>query len=228
MYCVRCGVRLQDGTEFCPLCQTPVWNPGADRPEPGFPESLPPRHRESTLPGAIAMTVVSVLALAVTVIVCLHLYGALRWGGYVLGGILLFDIVAVLPLWFEEPRGEVFVPVDFLAAGLYVLYICRATHGHWFLSFAFPVILAAGLLTTAMVCLLKYVRGGRIFIFGGFLVLLGGYAVLVEFFEHLTFGMRMFTWSQYPLAGFGIVGLFLLIAGTIPPLREEIRRRFFF
>ena len=90
------------------------------------------------------------------------------------------------------------------------------------------MILAAGLLTTAMVCLLKYVRGGRIFIFGGFLVLLGGYAVLVEFFEHLTFGMRMFTWSQYPLAGFGIVGLFLLIAGTIPPLREEIRRRFFY
>ena len=28
MYCVKCGVKLQDGTETCPLCQTPVWNPG--------------------------------------------------------------------------------------------------------------------------------------------------------------------------------------------------------
>ena len=27
MYCVRCGVRLQEGVACCPLCQTPVWNP---------------------------------------------------------------------------------------------------------------------------------------------------------------------------------------------------------
>ena len=90
------------------------------------------------------------------------------------------------------------------------------------------MILAGCLLTTAMICLLKYVKGGRIFIFGGFLVLLGGYTVLVEFFEHLSFGTEMFRWSLYSLSGFGAAGLFLLIAGAIPPLRESIRRRFFF
>ena len=25
MYCVRCGVRLQEGVKACPLCGTPVW-----------------------------------------------------------------------------------------------------------------------------------------------------------------------------------------------------------
>ena len=228
MYCVRCGVRLQDGTESCPLCQTPVWNPDEARPEPGFPETLPLLYRESALPAAVAFTVICTLAVLVILIVCLRLPGAQAWGGYAIGGILVFYTVVVLPLWFPTPRAEILVPVDFLAAGLYVLYICVVNNGHWYLSFAFPVILAACVLTTAMICLLKYIRGGRLFIFGGFLVLLGGFTVLVEFFEHLTFGTRMFLWSLYPLLSFGLVGLFLLLAGMVPSLRDWLERRFFF
>ena len=79
-----------------------------------------------------------------------------------------------------------------------------------------------------MICLLKYVRGGRLFIFGGFLILLGGLTVLVEFFEHLSFGAPMFRWSLYSLSVFGVAGAFLLIAGMIPSMRQELERRFFF
>jgi hypothetical protein len=134
----------------------------------------------------------------------------------------------VLPRWFREPRGEVFVPIDHAAAALFVLYVCRKTGGHWFMSFALPVIVSSCLISTAMICLLKYVKGGRLFILGGFLLALGGFTVLVEFFEHLSFGGEMFRWSLYSLAGFGSVGLFLLIAGMIPSLRHGMRKRFFF
>jgi len=34
MYCVKCGVKLQEGIPSCPLCQTPVWNPDADAGSP--------------------------------------------------------------------------------------------------------------------------------------------------------------------------------------------------
>ena len=27
MYCVKCGVKLDDSLERCPLCGTPVWRP---------------------------------------------------------------------------------------------------------------------------------------------------------------------------------------------------------
>ena len=27
MYCVKCGVRLPEGTARCPLCDPPVWDP---------------------------------------------------------------------------------------------------------------------------------------------------------------------------------------------------------
>ena len=228
MYCVKCGVKLQEGMERCPLCRTPVWNPEDLFREKSYPDELPRQHREADLPGAVALTVLSALAVLIVLTVCFKLYGSLRWGGYVVWGIVLFYVVAVLPRWFRTPRGEIFVPVDHAAAALYVLYICLKTGGHWFMSFAFPVILASCLLVTAMICLLKYVRGGRLYIFGGFLIGLGVFTVLVEFFEHLSFSVPMFRWSLYSLLCFGAAGLFLLIAGMIPSLRRGLEKRFFF
>ncbi len=228
MYCVKCGVKLQPGVESCPLCHTPVWNPEGKTEEKRYPASLPERTREADLPGAVAFTILSAVAILVTLTVCFKLYGALAWGGYVILGIALFYVLAVLPRWFRHPRGEVFVPVDHAAAAAYVLYICLKTGGDWFLSFAFPVIACSALLSTAMVCLLKYVRGGRLFIFGGFLMLCGGFTVLVEFFEHLSFHTAMFRWSLYSFTGFFSAGLFLLIVGLIPSLRSSMEKRFFF
>ena len=228
MYCVKCGVRLQDGVSVCPLCQTPVWNPDESKKEELYPDNLPHHTRESGLAGAAAMTVVCVIALAAVMIVCFRLYGALRWGSYAVGGILLFYIAVILPGWFRRPRSEVFVPVDFVAAALYALLICLQTGGSWFFSFALPVLLLSCLLTMAMICLLKYVRRGKYYIFGGFLILLGGFTVLVELFEHLTFGTAMFRWSLFSLAVFGVVGLFLLLSGMIRPLRHALEKHFFF
>ncbi len=228
MYCVRCGVKLQSGVESCPLCHTPVWDPEMPEESRNYPDQLPREHREADVPAAAALTAVCAIAAAVTLAVCLSLYGSLRWGGFVIFGLLPFYTVFVLPLWFRSPKAEVFVPAGHAAAALYVLYICLKTGGHWFLSFALPVIICSCLISTALVCLLKYLRGNRIFILGGFLVCLGLFTVLVEFFEHLSFGHPMFRWSLYPLAGFGLAGLFFLIAGAIPPLRRAIRKRFFF
>ncbi len=228
MYCVKCGVSLREGVSVCPLCATPVWNPENREEEPIYPNRFPGHYREADLPAAVAMTVLCLVAVLVVMTACFKLYGTLSWGGYVVWGILLFYIVAVLPCWFRNPLGEVFVPVDYAAAALYVLYICRKTGGHWFLSFAMPVALGCCILSTAMICLLKYVKGGRLYIFGGFLILLGGFTVLVEFFEHISFGTPMFQWSLYSLTGFGMAGLFLLIVGMIPPLRHALEKRFFF
>ena len=57
---------------------------------------------------------------------------------------------------------------------------------------------------------------------------LGGFLVLFECFEHLAFGVPMFLWSLYALIGFVASGGFLLLAGTIPSLRETLEKRFFF
>ena len=228
MYCVKCGVRLQDGIPRCPLCGTPVWDPEVRSREDRYPDTLPEHHSESNQVLAITMTAVCLIAAAVVLAVCFRLYGSLRWGGYAIGGILLFYMIAVLPCWFRDPKGEIFVPVDHAAAGGYALFICLRTGGHWFLSFAFPILGMSCILITGMICLLKHVRRGKVFVFGGFMILSGGATMLVEFFEHITFGTDMFRWSLFALAGFGAVGIFLLTVGMIPPLRQALERRFFF
>ena len=228
MYCVKCGVRLQEGVNSCPLCQTPVWNPEQRTEEGRYPDHYPRIHRQSALPAAVAMTVVSVTAILVILTVCFKLCGRLGWGTYAIGGVTVFYVAAVLPAWFRQPRAEIFVPADHAAAALFLWLVCLKTGGSWFWGFAFPVVLASCLLSTAIICLLKYIRGGRLFVLGGSLLGLGGFTVLVELFEHLCFGTEMFRWSLYSLLGFSAVGLFLLLAGMIPALRQALERRFFF
>lgn len=228
MYCVKCGVRLQESVSSCPLCGTPVWNPDAQAGEQSYPDTFPRQYQESSIGYAVLMTVLCVIATVTILTVCFELYGHLAWGGYAIGGIALFYLLAVLPSWFSHPPEEVFIPVDHAAAALYTLYICEKTGGDWFLRFAFPLIGMSCILITALVCLLKYVKNGKPFILGGFLILLGGATVLAEFFEHLTFGTRMFQWSFYTLGFLSASGIFLLIAGFVPSLRQAMRRYFFY
>ena len=228
MYCVKCGVKLADGTGVCPLCGTPVWNPEEKSPAKTYPDNLPEHHSEADIAGAAALTILSMIAELVVLVVCMKLYGRLQWGGYAMLGIVVFYTAFVLPRWFAEPKVEIFVPVSHAVVLLYLLYICCKTGGHWFMSFAFPVVGCSALLSTALVCLLKYVRISKLYIFGGLLVLLGGFTMLVEFFEHISFGTEMFRWSIYSLTGFAAAGLFLIVAGMIPRLHAAIRRKFFF
>ena len=228
MYCVKCGVRLQEGTESCPLCGTPVWNPTQVPVKRTFPEDLPRQHEESTKPTAIAATVLGVMASLIILIICLKKYGELRWGGYALSGIGLAYVLIALPAWFRRPPSEVFVPVDFAAIALFLLYVNLKTGGNWFLPFALPVTAGCCVLMTALTCLLKYVKGGKLIIFGGFSFLLGGFTILVEFLESLAFGTKMFQWSLYSAAVLGIIGIFLLLCGIIPAMHHHVKKRFFY
>lgn len=228
MYCVKCGVRLDDRLSHCPLCGTPAWRP--DEPvdqSKSFSSIYPKKHRNERLAALTFLTFFLALAAVVTLRVCLHVYGNIGWSGYSMLGIALFYIIVIFPLWFQNPNPMIFLPIDHAAVGGYLLYICLATGGDWFLSFAFPIVALLCLLITGTVALLRYVRGGRLFIIGGSLLLTGGCAVLVEFFQHITFQTKMFNWSLYVVSPCFAFGMFLILSGMIRPLREYLERRFF-
>ena len=228
MYCVKCGVRLQDGTKECPLCGTPVWDPDNKEKEHTYPERLPMHYMESTMPIAAIFTLISIISILVLLAICLILYGRLNWGGYAIFGVTLFYILFIFPLWFKKYPIEVLIPVNHLAIGLYVLYICLKTGGKWFLGFAMPIIIASCIVLTSAACLLKHIRKGKLYIFGGIFILLGGMTMLIELFEHITFKTVMFRWSPYSFSGFAIIGLFLILVGMIPSLKESFEKKFFF
>lgn len=228
MYCVKCGVRLDEGLERCPLCGTSVYRPDEEAESAKKYSGLyPEKVRNARLAGTAFLTALAAVAAFVSLQICLNVYGRVAWSGYAMLGIAVFYIIVVLPGWFRNPNPLFLIPLDHAAVGGYLLYICLYTGGHWFLSFAFPAVMLSCLLLTGVVALLLYIKGGRLYIIGGSVMVAGGFSMLLEFFQHITFGSKMFTWSLYVVSACVFFGMFLIVSAMIRPLREYLERRFF-
>ena len=230
MYCVKCGVKLQEGVKACPLCGTPVWCPEAGEgaaPAAAYSDRYPVVSRQKRLTLLASLTVLLLAAVIACLVIALNTTGAMGWSFYVIVGTVAFYCICLLPFWFPHPHPMIFVPVAFLAACLLLFSICLYTGGRWFWSFAFPLTALLAALTIGAIALYRYVKRGTIFITGGLLLVIGGSCLLAEFFQHLTFHTPLFSWSIYAASVFGFFGGFLILAGIIRPLREHLQRVFF-
>lgn len=230
MYCVNCGVKLADTEKKCPLCQTVAFHPDIVRQpaEPLYPLERQTDPQVSTKVAQIIITTAYLMALLISFICDLQLMGRITWSGYVIGALLLSYVMIFLPSWFRRPNPVVFVPCDFAAVGLYLLYINLASGGRWFLSFAFPVTGFMALLVTAVVVLMRYIRRGRLYIFGGALALLGAFMPLMEFLLCITFSdLKFLGWSSYPLVALVLLGGMLIFLAICRPARQIMQRKFF-
>ena len=231
MYCVYCGVKLQDGAKECPLCHTPVMNVPMPESESRslYSDRMPEAENRSGRALAVWLVTSVMAAICIGCLVfCLRTAGAVSWSGYVLMGAALIWMLLLFPLLFRRFRPMIFLPVDFVCLAGFLLYICLKNGENWFLSFAFPVTGIAGILTLLGVAIFRYIRQGRLRLLGLFLVLIGTSFMLIEFFQHITFGTPMWVWSLYCVCGFGALGLYLFIATLIPPLHAHLRKTFFF
>ena len=231
MYCVYCGVKLQDGAKECPLCHTPVMSVPMPESESRslYSDRLPEAEKRSGR--ALAVWLVTSVMAAVCLgclVFCLRTAGTFSWSGYVLMGAALIWVLLLFPLLFRRFRPMIFLPVDVACLAGFLLYICLKNGENWFLSFAFPVTGIAGILTLLGVAIFRYIRQGRLRLLGLYLVLIGTSFMLIEFFQHITFGTPMWVWSLYCVCGFGALGLYLFIATLIPPLHAHLRKTFFF
>lgn len=230
MYCINCGVRLADTEKHCPLCGTAVYHPELKQPqgEPQYPLYRYPGLPENPKAALFLITGLFLLPILITLPCDFLLNGRLTWFGYVAGGLGVSYVSFVLPWWFQKPNPTIFVPCSFLAAGLYLLYINLASGGHWFLSFAFPLVTYLGLLSTAVAALTRYLPRGRLFIYGGAILALGLFLPLMELFLVITFEGIAFTgWSFFSLIPLVLLGGFLIFLGICRPARQMMERKFF-
>ena len=231
MFCVKCGVALADSEKVCPLCGTRAFHPDLPQPhgDPPYPPDPRTAGEEVSRSGVLFILTVLALLPAILFILCdWRINGSIIWSGYASGGVALLYVIVALPLWFRRPNPVIFVPIDFVAIGLYLLYINFATGGHWFPSFAFPLTGAIGLLVSAMVALLRYLPGGHLYVISGALLCAGGLAVLIEFLINFTFRLHeTFFWSLYPLTAGVILGGMLLVVAICKPLQRSLHRKFF-
>lgn len=230
MYCIHCGVKLADTEKSCPLCGTVVYHPDLRQPEgkPLYPAGKIPAQPGKSLALQGLLTALVVLSGLIVTLCDQQITGRVTWSGFILGGLVVGYVALILPAWFRRPNPAIFVPCSFAAAILYLLYICLATGGRWFLSFAFPVAGGIGLIVTATATLLRYIRRGRLFIAGGAAIALGGFMLLTECLLNVTFSVSRFSgWSIYPLAVLVLMGGFLIFLGICRPAREMMERKFF-
>lgn len=229
MYCINCGVKLADSEKKCPLCGTTVYHPDIPRPQgrPLYPVDRYPSTEVKPKAAQGVILFLFLVPLITTLLIDLRVNRCITWSGYVSGALLLFYVTVVLPGWFRDPNPVIFVPCGFVAIGLYLLYINLATGGSWFMSFAFPVVGGIGLIVTAVVTLLRYLRRGRLYIFGGASIALGAFMLLMEFLLVLTFHRNFVGWSIYPLAALVLLGGFLIYLAIDHSAREMMERKLF-
>lgn len=230
MYCVKCGVRLADTEKRCPLCDTAVYHPELQQPEgrPLYPKGKYPKSQ----PNSKAFNGVLIILFLIPAIICLladlQPDKKLDWFGLAAGGLLISYIAMALPLWFDKPNPVIFGPCIYVATTVYLLYINSYTNGNWFMSFALPIAGGLCLITCAVVTLLRYLRRGRLFVWGGALIALGGLMLLMEYLLSVTFGVTYVGWSVYPFAVLLLLGILLIYLAISRSARELLARKLFF
>ena len=230
MYCINCGAKLESGENICPLCTTRVYHPDftVDEGKRLYPSGRMPekKHRSATFNGAVI--IMFMIPVVVSFLADFHFDRAIEWFGYVLGALVMAYTSFALPLWFEKPNPVIFTPCVFAEAVGYLLYINCITDGDWFLSFAFPVAGGIGIIATAVVTLLYYLKKGKLYVWGGAFTLTGAFIVLIEFFMSITFGTGFFGWSVYPLAVLVLLGGLMFYLAINKSAREIMERKLFF
>lgn len=230
MYCINCGVKLADTEKKCPLCETVVYHPDIVRGEgePLYPKDRIPQRRPKSKAFHGAVIFLFCIPLIIGFMIDFRTNGALTWFGFLAGALLLSYVILALPWWFEKPNPVIFVPCDLAAATVYLLFINLHTGGDWFMPLAFPVMGALTLIVTAVITLLRYLKKGRLYIFGGALMALGGLCVLIEFLLKVTFGFEMVGWSFYPMVALVLLGGLLIYLAINSAAREMMERKLFF
>lgn len=230
MYCINCGVKLEKSEDICPLCGTQVYHPHIkiDREKQLYPKDRIPeiKHRSKTFNGAVI--IMFLIPIVVSFLADFHFDREIKWFGYVLGALIMSYTAFALPLWFEKPNPVIFTPCLIAEAMGYLLYINCITGGGWFLSFAFPVTGGFGIIVTAVVTLLYYLKKGKLYIWGGAFTLTGGFIVLIEFFMSITFNIEFFGWSFYPFSVLVLLGGLMFYLAINKSAREVMERKLFF
>ncbi len=230
MYCIKCGVKLAETEKKCPLCNTAVCHPDFmnTKAQPLYPAGKMPKTGSASKVRNGAIIILFLIPLLVCFIADFHTNGQIGWFGYVAGALGLAYIAFALPFWFQKPNPVVFVPCNFAAIGLYLLYINLATGGNWFLSFALPITAGLCLITCTVVTLLHYLRKGRLYIIGGAFMALGALMLLIEFLMGITFHLQVIRWSLYPLCVLFLFGGLLIYFAINRSARETMERKLFF
>ncbi len=230
-YCVHCGVELDPTAPSCPLCQTPVVDPGSPvdtqspKPFPEDPGIVPPVSRMEL---ALLLSAMFLSVGLCCGLLNLFFHNERWWSLYGMGLALVLWVWLVPPLVFRKMPLYLRLLLDAVGVGAYVALIAVELGGmDWYVGLGLPIIL----LGAAMVVGLGFFLGDRRRSLLSSLTMmigsLGLFVVGVESFIDSYFHRELdLTWSVVVLAICVALVIPLIIVRRVPSLREEARKRF--
>lgn len=155
--CASCGVELEEGTAFCPLCGKSLTGEAELHPEEGRHAERVARNQRRRLQALEAYSVVS----AIAAVLCLGIdlwitRGSLGWSLSTVVNIAMAWVLVAMPLIFiRRPWLLVasIVPGELaLIFLLNVVYRLQGTTGWWFVAYGMPIyLLTIGLFVASFV-----------------------------------------------------------------------------
>lgn len=227
-YCVNCGVELDQTTEVCPLCHTPVLNP-RERVDRQSPKPFPTEKSEVSLPSKweLALLISSMLA---SMAVCCGVLNLLlpretAWSLYVIGAAVMLWIFLVPPLLRRGLSAVVQLLCDMGAVAAYVLAIAWNLAGMgWYLRLALPIILWLGMILLVLTLRRHHsILTTITTILGMIGLFLVGVELVCDWYFRKCWEPG---WSLVVLVVMVALMIPLIVVRRVPALREEARRRF--
>lgn len=230
MYCIKCGVKLENTEIKCPLCGTVPFHPEIKREisPPIFPKNSYPSVQINTKISLYIISTLFLLAGLITFLCNMQIAGKVTWSGVVIGALFTGYICFILPCWFKKPNPIIFIPCSFVTIGGYLAFINYLYDANWFLTFAFPLVTATGIITSTVITLIKCLKKGYLYIFGGALLAYGAFMFPLEILINITFTVEKFVfWSIYPITALAVLGGLLIFLAIYKPARDSVQKRLF-
>ncbi len=210
--CINCGVELDDGFSFCPLCgKKPGVTEPADKPDFNYPSEIIQVHKKEIRMSLWELTgIIAFSAVAVCTLVDLIIIKGLSWSlvsdVFVLGAWVTFTLFL-----HAYNRTSVIIPGLFITilAALFIIDLL-GPDDKWFLSVGLPLTVAVFTSAGIIILLYRLANLKGLNILAASLLVLSGLCILTEMIldEYLKGNVELL-WSL--IASVSIIPLALLL-----------------
>ncbi len=222
MYCVKCGVELEEHQDRCPLCKTKV---PKDLEDKDFVEEYPMininfyKIKVNKIKKAVFMSFFTISLISILEIFFQNIiiYGNIKWGYYAIPSILLFDLFLFVSLNSYKMR----INLMLILIGL-VSFLLIIDYGNreitWSLKRGIPIVITFYLLSFIFSFVWDKHKKERIKILNFFIFFVGIFLLILEIILK-----QKCTWSVW--ASIPLFVLNIMLRYTYRAYKEEFERR---
>ncbi len=224
MYCIKCGVELEENADKCPLCGTGV--PHMEVSDNIVYESEYPivyinlyELKMKILKNAIFLSffTISIISILEVFFQNIIVYGEIRWAYYVIPSILFLDLLLFIFLNSHSLRQNLFLLLSGLTIFLLILDFGNRRMS-WSLKRGIPIAVAFCLVGFAFSFVWDKHKDDKIKIMNFFLFFVGIFLLILEFIIRKRFSWSI--WASIPLFVLNV-----MLRYTYKSYKEEFERR---